>query len=430
MNNKNILLISYMFPPLGGPRSIRWAYFTNYLSKRGYQIDVLTILPLRKHPTYNKDNETLIPSGVSVHRIYPGITHKFIFDSSVRKKKINEGEIEKKRFNNILGLIKELYESFGQRIFIPEGAVECLPWGIETGYKLIKENNYGLIISSCPPFTDHIIAFFLKKKVNIPWVADYGDPWVFNPVLNLPGWRKIIDKFLEESMLKAVDRMIVTTEATKESYLKFYPFLKHEKISVIPQGCNVEKFKAVSPKALNNFRIVYTGRFYDKVRKPYAFFEAIKRFNKEDMKVIIAGDILPKYSQYVFENGLSKKVIFLGHKPHLESIALQKGATILLFLGNNSPYQLPGKIFEYLAAKRPILGVRYNENDLGAKYILKHNRGIVVENNPSDIVSGISQLYRLWEKGELDKSFNLDELREYSWENSAKKMEEVILSCL
>lgn len=425
-NAKKILLISYLFPPVGGPRSIRWAYFTDYLSTKGYHIDVLTISPSRNYPRFGEENKRLISSSICVYRTYPGLGYRVAFGSRTRGRSTDRAEAKGSKLG-LIDLIKNIYRILGVRYaLLPDEMMEWLPWAIRAGYKLVRDRNYDLIISN--DFPNHIVGFFLKKKTGIPWVTDYGDPWAFGPAADFPPWRKILRKRLETFLLKTVDKIIVTTEETKKGYLELYPFLDSKRIDVISQGYDPKKFEDVSAQTSNRFRIVYTGRFYDKIREPYTFFEAIREFKEENIEVIIAGEIFPQYCKYIAENNLSQKITLLGYQSYLNSIALQKEATVLLFLGNNSPYQLPGKIFEYLAARRPILGISSYEKDIGTKFIREHNRGLIVEDNSAAIASVIHHLYGLWEKGMLDESFNLNEIKEYSWDCSGEKLEKLISS--
>jgi len=116
---------------------------------------------------------------------------------------------------------------------------------------------------------------------------------------------------------------------------------------------------------------------------------------------------------------LPPQVRFLGFVPRRRALALQKGASILLFLGNRSPEpqaQLPAKLFEYLAAGRPILAIRYDPGDFAAKLVQRWRRGPVVENRPEAIAGAIREDQVLWLRGQLEQQFDLAPHLEYSWD--------------
>jgi glycosyltransferase involved in cell wall biosynthesis len=290
---------------------------------------------------------------------------------------------------------------------------------------LCRKNRYDALISVGYPYSSHVIAYFLRKHVKGPWIADYGDPWSFFPHF-LPPWRRTIDKRLEGYLLKRMDRIIVTTEETKEGYLSHFPFLDKEDVEVIPQGYSREQFSAVTPERPEGFRIVYTGIFYGKIREPFTFFSAISELKEIDLEVVIAGRVEDVYREFVAKMGIAGKVRFTGHIPHERSVALQKGATLLLLLGNLSRYQLPSKVYEYLASKRPILSVRYQEEDIASRMVEKYRRGLVIENDKERIKAAVRDLYSDWKQGKLEKRFNLEEVEEYSWDTIDVRFERVL----
>lgn len=421
----NILLISYNFPPITGPRSIRWVQFTKYLIRKGYKVDVLTINPEIGYGTYEKDSVGTIPRGVNVYRTYPGLIHKFSY-RYLPPVRIKNQNLESSFKTLLRREVKKIYKKVVEPMLIPDKMIEYFPQGFRMIKKLIRENDYNLIVSSAMPFTDHILAYFTKKKIRIPWIADYGDPWVFNPTLTKIKWRYFINKWIESTLVKEMDYIIVTTNETKKGFIEYYPFFERKKIAVISQGYDPEEFEMIQPELGDKFRIVYTGIFYDDIREPYTFFDAINRLKDIELEVIMAGNILSHQIRAAEGKGLKEKVIFLGHQPHKRAIALQKGADLLLYLSNDSHYQLPGKIFEYFAASRPILVIQFDKEDIAVRLVKKYNRGIVVSNKSEKIAFAIKKIYELWQKGKLNKQFQLEPIEEYSWKSQAEKLGNVI----
>jgi len=414
---KNILLISYNFPPIGGPRSLRWLQFVKYLN-RDYSIEVLTIQPEKGCTRYDESLLSSIPENVKIYRTYPGFIQRFNY------RYLPLDKIKKVREKSFKIILRKAIKNILSPYLMPDQMVEWLPWGLKKAKNLVRKKKYDLIISSAWPFTDHLIGYFIKKKMGISWIADYGDPWAFNPFIPFPWRRNLIDCRFEEKLLKNMDNIIVTTKETADGYVKYYPFLDCQKITIIPNGYDHKEFQQAKPDKGKKFRIVYTGIFY-KDRSPDILLKSIKELNF-DFELIIAGEISPEYIKIIGNLGIEKKVKLLGHQSHKQAIALQKGADVLLLLGWLKGYQIPAKIFEYFGACRPILSIKFDEKDIAAKLVQKHNRGFIPYNNTKEIISALEEMHDLWQKGKFKSCFDLRELKEYSWDILAEKLKETI----
>jgi hypothetical protein len=424
VNSFRILLCAYNFPPLISPQTLRWFYLIRELSKLGYKIDILTI----KMPERFQELLDNIPEAIKIHRTFPGpmyfLTFRYSWDSSQN--------IDKKSLRNfpfIWNIVSKTYFATYRIIntlMVPDIYTEWFPFALRKGYELLKTNRYDAIISSSEPRICHLVGYFLKKKSGIPWIADYGDPWVYPLSTMTEGkYKKNIIKKVENKILKEMDTVTVSTEGAKEFYLTQYPFLRREKISVISQGFDPDEFAGVKPDNQTKFRIVYCGSLYKGLRDPNALFKAVSEINNNDIEVLIAGRI-NEFIDAFKKEGSNPKIRYLGFLNHRRCLELEKGATVLLHIGNISEIQVPGKIYEYLGAKRPILAIRGTERDVSADLTLRHNRGIVVGNNTRDIRQGIMKLYNLWKENILDKNFNLRELNDFFWLKSAKQLISII----
>ena len=147
-----------------------------------------------------------------------------------------------------------------------------------------------------------------------------------------------------------------------------------------------------------------------------------------DLEIVMTGTMVDsEYKGYIKNNGLSEIVRFVGFVPHKTAIALQKGASLLLLMGHRDGVQVPGKLYEYVAAQRPILSIKYEEADLSSKIVEKLNRGITVQNNPQMIKNALIHFHKLWKNKDLDRSFNLKHVDDYSWDRLGNKLHEAIL---
>ena len=370
----------------------------------------------------------MIPKELNMHRTFPVPFYYMTFKYS-RESSNREGSgisVKPSPFLRILsGIHFKTYKTLST-LLIPDIYSEWLPFATKEGLRLIKSNEYGIIISSSDPRVCHLIGYLLKKKSDILWIADYGDPWIYPvPILTEPDFKKKIIEKIERKILKKMDAITVAAEGIKRLYLERYPFLDKNKIHIITQGFDTDMFSQTKEGTSSKFRIVYCGSFYKNLRDPMAFFEAIKEISKEDIEVIIAGRIheFAEILRKEFNNGAIKYRGFLSHKA---SLALQKSATILLHIGNTSDVQVPGKIYEYIGAKRPILCVRGGDSDISADLISRYNKGIIVDNTKEAIKEGTLKFYELWKKDLLANSFNLNTTEEFTWQKSAKDIMNII----
>jgi glycosyltransferase involved in cell wall biosynthesis len=391
----SILMLSYPFPPYGG-MSQRNVYFANRLVQKGHTVDVLSINPSRHFHGYDSGMVGLISPEVNVYRTFAGLTH---------------------HLGHRFGLLKTMR-------LASAATAEWFPYGLWHARRLCRKNRYDVIYCHGDPFVSHVIAHLLKKKFAIPIVTYIGDPRSFGAFSR---GRRLL-KALEPMCLNFADRVIVNCQETLDGFIGHYPALTKDKFVIITDGFDTGRYNTVVPEASEKFRLVYTGVFYKNSREPFEFFNALKELNGCPIEVLIAGTVSRDYIDYVSNNGLTGRVSFLAHQPHARVVALQKGASLLLVVGWHLGYQLPGKVFEYIAARRPIFVIRGDERDVASKFVLNCRRGVSVENNAAAIASSIKNLYGLWRAGKLDSAFNLDELRQFDWSNLADNLEEILLN--
>ena len=419
---KSVLLIAYNYPPLISPQSIRWLYLSRELNKLGYKIDVLTI----NMPQRFKDLTEMIPKESNIYRVFPGVFYHITYKYSREKSKTDVTSNSKNSPDAIYRLYL-LIHSICNTFLIPDIYSEWLPHALLKGYTVMKENKYDVIISSSEPRVCHLVAYVLKRFFPVKWIADYGDPWVY-PVSTQKDYmiKKKIIKRIEAHILKYLDFITLAADGIKSLYLKEYSFLQDKKIEVITQGYDPELFEAIlAEKGQKDFVLTYCGSFFKNLRDPSNFFNGLKGLNIPEMKVKIAGRI-NEFVENLKEGPLDKIIEYKGFINHKDSLYLEKNSTLLIFISNAIDTQIPGKIYEYIGAKRPILCITDNSEDLSSRLIKDTNRGIVVSNDSEEIKAGILKFYNLWKDGKLDNSFNLNDLDGFTWHYSAKKISEVI----
>jgi hypothetical protein len=404
-----------------GPRGLRLLQLCRGLSERGWEIDVLTA---RQSPGHLLHDATFtaasMPPGVRVFRTFPGPLYERVQRRLRGRTLATHRDTAGRRLS--FGL-----DAILRALAVPDIMVEWLPFALLKGHKLLQDNSYDLVLSAGLPFTAHVLGYLLKRIYKLPWFAEYGDPFAFNPSSRLPRWRHSLDRHLEGTLLRHVSGVVVTTESTRKAYLEHYPFLQPDKVWAVHSGYAPEEYATIPPVISTRFRLVYTGIFYHDIRSPRPFLDALKQLRDLDMEVVITGPADAQVRETVRAAGLHN-VRLLGNIPKAQVIALQKGCSLLLLIGFAHSLQLPLKTFEYLGANRPILCIRNGENDLVVGLVEPLRRGMVVDNRPECIETAIRAAYDLWKRGQLDAQFDLGELDEFTWSHAGAKLHSALSS--
>jgi len=401
-----ILLITYSYPPLWEAQSIRWYYLSKELAKLGFEVDILTIkLPI--------DRMLDLPKGINFIEILPGPVENLLLK---HKFKLNlESEHRANLHKSILYSIgKKVYKFFRNlysKLLLGEVRNEWFPFALNL-LKKMDLTKYDILITSHEPMVDSLIGLYIKLYLNknLFWVADIADPLTAPYYPNI--WKHILKK-LEKKIIKHANLILVTNENLKHVYLSDYNIEK-EKVLTLPQGFDWKHYvrREKVKKRNEEFTLLYAGSFYSEFRNPENLFKALNMFPYK-FKLLLAGRIenfIPKNER------LKKRIKYLGILSHLKVLKLEKEADVLIYLSNKISYQIPGKLFEYIGIRKPILCIVYNKNDPAAKIVSKYNLGKVVLNDENEILKALLEMYEMYkEKEEVILPFNR-ELYIYSWQ--------------
>ena len=284
-------------------------------------------------------------------------------------------------------------------------------------WRLMRKKRYDLVISSHEPGVDHLLGLVAKVFYQVCWMGDFSDPMV---TFYTPRLRRPVDRRVQGALLKRMDSILVTNQRLKEEFLAEYSFLSPDRIRVLTQGFDDEPWKGQQRPRTDRGRLclVYTGTFYRGIRDPGELFEALRSLSEEiDVELVIAG----RNDGFVEDARrlglLGKRVTFVGYLRYEDSIRIQQGADVLVHLGNLSANQVPGKVYEYLGAGKPILAIFRDPGDEGKELVLKLQRGVVAFDESSKIREAIVSLWDLFQRGRLQSTFrlSLEEVSRYSW---------------
>ncbi|MEB2233096.1 glycosyltransferase [Xanthomonas campestris] len=295
---------------------------------------------------------------------------------------------------------------------------------ISAGQKLIAQLRPDLLVASHEPAASLQVALALADRFRLPLLAELGDP-VMAPYTPRH-WRSRAFK-LEAEVCRKAGAVVVTSQATAE-------LLEHRhgfggKYHVIPQGFSASTPSTpIQPDTGSGLHLVYTGRFYP-FRDPAEVVQAVLAV--PGCRLTVAGPALPSSVAEVFVTH-PDRLCYLGQLHNDEAVTLQKGADLLLNIGNAGMSQLPGKLLEYLGAGRPVLHVKADVSDAAVAIVEMEQCGFVVGPGKAEIAMKLQHLLCLKQSGQLEEGLRLgqDTFAKYRWDVLAKRLEQVCLSLL
>lgn len=401
---RKVLIITYYWPPSGGAGVQRWLKFVKYLRNFGWEPVVYT----PENPEYPAiDNSLLkdIPQGIEIVRTPIWEPYSFYKKLVGAKKteRINAGFLsEKKR----PGLAERFSIWLRGNFFIPDARKFWIKPSIKFLVKYLKQHPVDAIVSTGPPHSMHMIALGVKKRTGLPWLADFRDPWTnidFYHELMLSSWADRKHHKQEMSVLKKADEVVVISNSMKTDFLKL---LKRD-YSVITNGYDQDDIAGVDARIDERFSVAHIGTMV-KTRNPLLLWEVLSEEVLKDtdfandLEIKLVGSVDYSVTESIEAAGLGNYVNKISYVPHNEVVKIQQQSQVLLLLINDTPNAkviLPGKFFEYMAARRPILCIGPRDGD-AAEVILETNAGYVSEKDDKESIrKAINELYSRFRTG-------------------------------
>ena len=374
---KKLLIITYYWPPAGGPGVQRWLKFVKYLP----DFNVQPIVYVPENPTYPIVDEGLL-SEVSDKAI---VLKNKIFEpyqlagflSKKETKKISSGIIPAAKKQSFLE--RTLLWLRGN-LFIPDARFLWVNPSVKYLKAYIQEHNIDTVITSGPPHSLHLIGLKLKQSLNINWYADFRDPWTtigYHKALKLSSYADKKHKQLEKEVLNGADTIIVTSKTTK----KEFQALTNKPIEVITNGYDLENIG--KPLLDQKFSMAHIGSFLSD-RNPKILWEVLSELIKENdlfadnFELKLIGKVSQEIIDSISEHQLESHCNNMGYVSHLEAIEHQRKSQVLLLIeidSEDTKSIIPGKLFEYMVSERPILAIGPKDSDF-AEIITSTNTGV------------------------------------------------------
>ena len=302
-----------------------------------------------------------------------------------------------------------------RRILLPDASVTWMPTAVPAAVRLVKREGIDAVITTSPPLSMNLIGASVKRLTGIPWIADLRDSVVQNADLRFE--KKAVqakEKALEQVVrviARSADAVVAVSEPIADEVRGFEPA---GEVRVIPNGCDFDDFAGLEYHSGERFRLTHTGSFFGK-RNPRPFVEALASSGLEDVVARFAGDFRSADREWVDGLGLGDRLELLPYLPHRRALELQRDSEANLLLlpdaAGRGRVVPSGKIFEYLAAERPILAA-VPPDGAAAKLVRETGAGIVVA--PDDeraIREALLGLHARWRAGQLRNGYLTDEQR-------------------
>ncbi len=437
----SLLMLAYYFPPRGGSGVQRSLKFTKYLPEYGVRPVVLTV---DEREIINTGDKSLLDdiSGAPVYRSPSG-------ERLIK-------QLGRMRLGPLVSLLLR-----------PDAHILWRRGAVKKAREAIKKHQCEAIYVSVQPWSAAMIGLELKKKLGLPLIVDFRDPWSYSTSLHWPSkWHYLRDCKMEESVFRQADAIISVTPGMVGRYKERYPFAA-DKIHLIHNGYDSADFGSESKTACparreDKLRIGFAGRLYDPDKsKSRSFFSKLKYrlceidftthslgcfvpalvglFGRkpglrDKFEFHLAGNIPESNRKLVSEAGLSDCIHFHGMLPHKEAVSLISNSDVawlpmMTELNGQRSFNESGKIFEYLYNGTPILAT-VPEGD-AAELTRKANAGWVV--NPMDagaLGNKIEELILLKSEGKLGLDRDKDFIRTFERRHQAGELAGIIANVI
>ncbi len=411
---KRLLFIAYNFPPNAEPGTHRSFRFVRYLRKLNWEVVVLTANPrdyLPETPVDAHYMKHLPPDLEIIHSpVFRGLTKAIRFRDYL-KQSISRSPPTKSNSSSAPNKSQQApshFQTFKDLMTapfsIPDNYIGWFWGSVLKGWRAMKRQPFDLIFSSAPPWTCQLIAYTLSKLSNVPWVADFRDPWVRSPWRSYPNAvQKRMAELLEKAVVQRATFIILNTDWTRREFRQFYKELDVEKFQLIPNGYapeDFENFKQAPSSRGNSFKLVHSGSLYGgrdpiPLLKAWALFIQQLTSSKDNLLLALVGvraNQKDELTTIVSQLGMEQYVELIPHVSHQESLEIMAGADLLLLLQGGLSLSVPSKIFEYMALNKPILGL--TPAGAAADILEAYPLGKVVSpDEPDAILGGICSFF-------------------------------------
>jgi len=371
---RQVLLITYHFPPAGGVSVQRMLKFARYLPCHDYAPTVLTVDP--KFAAYGASDEALleqIPEEATIVRtrswdplsVYARLR-------GLKKADVSGVSLAKDSGKSWMGGVDRWLRG---NVFLPDARAGWVPFAIGAARRLMRRQQFAAIMTSGPPHSTHFVGRYLKARTGIPWIADFRDPWTdyfYNKHFRQSRLAKIVDARMERSILSRADVVVSVSDSVGAGLRSKARLRGYETIA---NGYDPYDFPSVRNPVWrhDSFVIAHVGT-YSKDKHSKELVRVIRSL-EADIKVRLVGSTHVSVVEDWEKAKLGQSLETIPHVPHLEALTHMAEADLLLLLiekGQCNKGIVTGKLFEYLATGRPVMAIGPPDGDMAR--ILRETR--------------------------------------------------------
>jgi glycosyltransferase involved in cell wall biosynthesis len=395
-----LLLVTMYFPPAGGGGVQRPLKFATHLPAQGIETHVLA----PDDPKWvHVDADLQPPTQAWIHRArYLGPRSRRLAD-----------ELHDRRG---LDRISRQALSLSRRVLVPDENVTWNLTAVPTAVRIVRQEGIDVVLTTSPPNSVHLVGAAVKAATNVRWVADLRDSIAAHPHRNVERRAVRAKEKVSEQVARLVARQADAIVAASDAIAEEARGLEPAGVVVpILNGADFDDFAGLEYSRGDRFRITHTGSFFGK-RDPRPFLTAFAEAGLGDAVVRFVGDFRPADREWAEALGLGDRLQLVDYVPRRESLRLQRDSDALLLLipeaSGRGRGVLSGKVFEYLAAERPILAA-VPPDGAAAELIEETGAGVVAP--PDDVAAlraALEQLHAAWQAGSLDGTPLSEEDRE------------------
>ncbi|HET8556627.1 MAG TPA: glycosyltransferase family 4 protein [Gaiellaceae bacterium] len=379
---RRLLVVVYAYPPSSLSAAVRWGALTKYLAEMGHSITVVTS---------DSFGSPSVPDPVQV----------------VRPRSLETAPFTRRRDLN--------------------PRVAWAPVATRAARRLLREEAFDCVVTTSPPESAHLVGLLLGGR-RPAWIADFRDGWCFEPYTERFRAKTAlaVDRWLERRVALTADLTVGVTRPIADDLAERLG--THSRW--IPNGwdpaVSAAKESNLPPFEPDGVRLVYTGGLWGEWgRNPEPLFRAIKTVvsdaNPSRLKLVYAGTLKPEDRALIDSTGVSDVFEDVGQLDRAEALALQHSADTLVLITSRNSSEATGKLFEYLAAGKPIVALA--EGNEAERIVRETNTGVVV---PPDDVDAIADALRRAARGDLAREYAPRGVERYSYPHLAEEMVAVI----
>lgn len=381
-----MLLIAFYFPPAGGGGVQRPLKFATYLPQLGVETHGLA----PHDPKWIHRDDTRPPAGVTVHRVrYVGPRGRLPAEEL-------HGTTGSRRYARRAKL-------FTRRLLVPDENVSWALTAIPAAIRLVRRERFDAVVTTSPPGSIHLIGVVVKKITGVSWIADLRDPLIAHPHRSVERRSVRIKEQAQRVIAYAVAHSADAVVAVSDAISADMTLRGCQgRVVTIPNGADFDDFVGLTYRPSDHLRVTHTGSFFGQ-RNPRPFLSALKRVDGVSARFI--GDFRARDREWADALQLGDRLELVEHVSRRRSLELQRDSEVLLLLipnaGGRGSAILSGKVFEYIAAGRPILAL-VPPDGVAAQLLRDTGMGEVVDPEDVDaIVRALITMRDRFHAGEL-----------------------------